>query len=83
MGTKPCVFSGRVAAAGGERYLVCAAGAGWIVLTCGWFRTVGVAWRCSVRLCACVFIGCFGSLGRRSHWNGCMNVAMLCYDVRR
>ena len=27
LGTKPCVFSGKVAPAGDERYLVCAAGA--------------------------------------------------------
>ena len=51
LGTKPCVFSGQVAPAGDERYLVCAAGAGMIVLTRDWFRTVGVASRCSVRVC--------------------------------
>ena len=53
-GTKPCVFLGKVAPAGDERYLVCAVGAGWIVLTCDWFRTGGVASRCSVRVCVCV-----------------------------
>ena len=83
LGTKPCVFSGKVAPAGDERYLVCAEGAIWIVLTCDWFRTVGVASRCSVRVFVCVVIGCFGVLGRRWHWNGCMNVAILCCDVRR
>ena len=30
-GTKPCVFPCKVAAAGDERYLLCAAGAVWIV----------------------------------------------------
>ena len=47
-------FSGKVAPAGDGRYLVCPAGAGWIVLTCDWFCTVGVAARCSVRVCVCV-----------------------------
>ena len=28
--TKPCVFLCKVAAAGDERYLVCAAGGGWV-----------------------------------------------------
>ena len=32
-GTRPCVFPCKVAAAGNERYLVCAAGAAWIVST--------------------------------------------------
>ena len=31
--TKPCVFLCKVAAAGDERYLLCAAGAAWIVST--------------------------------------------------
>ena len=51
LGTKPCVFPCKVAPAGDERYLGCAAGAGRIVLRCDWFRTVGVASRCSVRVC--------------------------------
>ena len=33
LGTKPCVFPCKVAPAGDERYLVCAAGAARIVLT--------------------------------------------------
>ena len=52
LGTKPCVVSGKVAPASDERYLVCAAKAARIVLTCDWFRTVGVASRCLVRVCA-------------------------------
>ena len=32
LGTKPCVFSGRVAPAGDERYLVCAADAAAVLL---------------------------------------------------
>ena len=55
MGTKPRVFSGKVAPVGDERYLVCAAGAGWILSTCDWFRTVGVAARCSVRVCVRIY----------------------------
>ena len=37
LGTKPCVFPCKVAPAGDERYLVCAAVAAWIVLMCDWF----------------------------------------------
>ena len=61
-------FPCKVAPAGNERYLGCAAVAAGIVLTCDWLRTVGVASRCSVRVCVCVVIGCFGILGCRSHW---------------
>ena len=50
LGTKSCVFLCKVALAGDGRYLACAAGAGTIVLSCDWFRTVGVASRCSVRV---------------------------------
>ena len=56
LGTKASVFSGKVAPAGDERYLVCAAVAARIVLTCDWFRTVGLASRCSVRVCVCVAV---------------------------
>ena len=52
LGTKPCDFSGKVAPAGDERYLGCAAVAAWILLTYDWFGTVGVASSCSVRDCA-------------------------------
>ena len=53
LGTKACVFSGKVAPAGDERYLVRAALAARIVLTCDWFRTVGVAFKV---LCACLCV---------------------------
>ena len=61
-GTKPCVFPCKVAPAGDDRYLGCAAGAAGVALTFGLFRTFGVASRCSVRVCVCVDIGCFGIL---------------------
>ena len=35
--TKPCVFPCKVAAAGDERYLVCAAGAAAVVSVANWF----------------------------------------------
>ena len=70
-GTKPGVFSGKVAPAGDERYLGCVTHC-W----CG-FKVLCMC------LCVCVVRGCFGVLGRRSHWNGSKNVAMLCCDVRR
>ena len=43
-GAKPCVFPCKVALAGDERYLGCAAVAGTIVLTCDWFRTSLLVW---------------------------------------
>ena len=49
----PCVFPCKVPPAGDESYLVCAAVAAGVVLTYVWFRTVGVASRCSVRVCVC------------------------------
>ena len=55
LGTKPCVFPCKVGPAGDERYLGCAAVAAAIVLRCDWFRTVGVASRCSVRVCVSQF----------------------------
>ena len=82
-----------MAQAGDERYLVCAAVAAGVVLTCDWLYTVGVAPRCSVRVCVCVcvcvrvylivFIRCFGILDCRSQWTGCVNVAMLCCHLPR
>ena len=44
--TKPCVFPCKVAAAGDERYLVCAAGAGWLRPSLGVVRTVMAASMC-------------------------------------
>ena len=72
--TKPCVFPCKVAAAGDERYLVCAALR--LRSVCLFFcRIVMVASSCVGCACACVVIGCFGICGCRSHCNGCMNVA--------
>ena len=69
--TKPCVFPCKVAAAGEERYLVCAAGAAAVGLPF-FCRIVTVASSCFGCACVCVVIGCFGICACRSHWNGCM-----------
>ena len=50
-GRKPCVFSGKVAPASNERYLVCAAGAGWVRPRPGGVRTVMAALMCFVYSC--------------------------------
>ena len=76
--TKPCVFPCKVAAAGDERYLVCAAVAAAVGLSF-FCRSVTVAWSCFGCGCVCVFIGCFGNCGCRSHWNGCMMLHGLCF----
>ena len=62
--TNPCVFPCKVASAGDERYLLCAAVAA--ALLCVQQRVV-----VPVRIVLCVSWSC----GCRSHWNGCMNVA--------
>ena len=77
--TKPCVFPCKVAAAGDERYLVCAAVAAAVGLSFFFCRSVTVAWSCFGCGCVCVFIGCFGICGCRSHWNGCMMLHGLCF----
>ena len=76
--TKPCVFPCRVAAAGDERYLVCAAGAAAVGLPF-FCRIVTVASSCFGCACVCVVIGCFGICACRSHWNGCMMLQGLCF----
>ena len=70
--TKRCVFPCKVAAAGDERYLVCAAGAAAVGLPFFFCRIVTVASSCFGCACVCVVIGCFGICACRSHWNGCM-----------
>ena len=71
--TKPCVFPCKVAAAGDERYLVCAAVAAAVVsvrqlfLLCVLQRSGCSCVRSSMRFLK--FAVC------RSHWNGCMDVA--------
>ena len=77
--TKPCVFPCKVAAAGDERYLVCAAVAAAVGLSFFFCRSVTVASSCFGCGCVCVFIGCFGICGCRSHWNGCMMLHGLCF----
>ena len=77
--TKPCVFPCKVAAAGDERYLVCAAGAAAVGLSFFLCRSVTVASSCFGCACVCVVIGCFGISGCRSHWNGCMMLHGLCF----
>ena len=42
-------------------------------------RSVTVASSCFGCACVCVFIGCFGICGCRSHWNGCMMLHGLCF----
>ena len=81
--TKLCVFPCKVAAAGDERYLVCAAVAAAVGLPFFFCRIVTVASSCFGCACACVVIGCFGICGCRSHWNGCMIVVTWCCHVRR
>ena len=69
--TKPGIFPCKLAAAGDERYLLCAAGAAGVVLfppLCS--ATSGCSSVRSSLLCL--------NLWFRSHWNGCMIVVMLC-----
>ena len=77
--TKPCVFPCKVAAAGDERYLVCAAGAAAVGLPFFFCRIVTVASSCFGCACVCLVIGCFGIRACRSHWNGCMMLQGLCF----
>ena len=77
--TKPCVFPGKVAAAGDERYLVCATVAAAVGLSFFFCRSVTVASSCFGCACVCVVIGRFGICACRSHWNGCMILHGLCF----
>ena len=54
-GAKPCVFPCRVAAAGDERYLVCAAGAAGVVSVAKWFLLC-VLQRVVVPVCVDAFL---------------------------
>ena len=73
-------FSSEEPYAGDEGYLLCAAGAARIVLTCDWLLQC-VLQRAIVRLW--VVTAYFGICGGTSQCNGCMNVAMFCCHVRR
>ena len=81
-GRKPCVFLCKVAPAGDERYLVCAAGAGWVRPRLGVVRTVMAASMCFVYNCTLSYI-VFWNLCLQTHCNGCMIVVVLCCHVRR
>ena len=76
--TKPCVFPCKVAAAGDERYLVCAAVATAVGLPF-FCRIVTVASSCFGCACVRVVIGSFGICACRSHCNGCMMLHGLCF----
>ena len=78
--TKLCVFPCKAAAAGDERYLLCAAVAAGMVSTSNRFP-LGVLQRVVVHMC--VVLGCFRICGCRSPCNGCMNVVMFCRHVRK
>ena len=77
-------FSGKVAPAGDERYVVFAVVAAAVVLTVFFLPQ----WKCGfkllwLRLCVggCAVIGSFAIFGSSLQWNGCMNIAMLCCYV--
>ena len=53
--TKPCVFLCKVASAGDERYLVCAAGAAALVSSSNRF-SLGVLQRVVVHVCVVLFV---------------------------
>ena len=72
--TKPCVYPCKVAAAGDERYLVCAAVAAAVVSCANCSSYVF----CNERLFLCVVLCVSWSCGGRSHWNGCMMLHGLC-----
>ena len=79
--TKPRVFPCKVAAAGGERYLVCAAGATWIVSTRNRFLLC-VPQRVVVHVCVslCNFFVAAGH--RESYWSGCIKAALvICQQI--
>ena len=76
-------FSGKVALAGDERYLVCAAGAGWVRPRPGVVRSVMAASMCFVLFLHIAVTWCFGIFACKTHCNGCMIVVILCCHVRR
>ena len=72
-GRKPCVFPCKMAPAGDERYIVCAAGAAGVEPGANQFLLCVLQWV----LCVFWLSGC------RSPCNGCMIVIVLCCHVRR
>ena len=79
-GRKPCVFPCKVAPAGDERYLVCAAGAAAVEPSANCFLLC-VLQRVVVHVCVVLCVSCLS--GCRSQCNGCMIVVVLCCHVRR
>ena len=69
----------KVAAAGDERYLVCAAVAAGVVSVANCSSCV--LQRVVVPVCVVLCVS--RSCGGRSHWNGCMIVVIWCCHVRR
>ena len=70
-------FRVKVAAAGDERYLVCATGAAAVVSCANWFFLC-VLQRVVVPVCVVL---CVSSIsGCRSHWNGCMCSVAMCVE---
>ena len=61
-GRKPCVFPLKWLPAGDERYLVCAAGAGWVRPRLGIVRAVMAASMCFVYSCTLQLHGVLESL---------------------
>ena len=78
--TKPCIFPCKVAAAGDERYLVCATGAAAVVSCANWFPLC-ILQRVVVPVCVVLCVSWIS--GCRSHWNGCMIVVTWCCHLRR
>ena len=74
-GRKPCVLPRKVASAGDERYLVCAAGAGWVRPRLGVVRTVMASSMCFAYSLHIAVAWCFGIFACKTHCNGCMDVA--------
>ena len=79
-GRKPCVFPCKVAPAGDERYLVCAAGAAAVEPSANRFLLC-VLQRVVVHVCVVLCVSWLS--GCRSQCNGCMIVVVLSCHVRR
>ena len=70
--TKPCVYPCKVAAAGDERYILCEAGAAWIVSTHNRFFHGGLQRVDANRI---VVAACMCACCCKTHWKCSMNVA--------
>ena len=76
-------FPCKMAAAGDERYLVCAAVAAGVGLSFFFLPQCngGLKLLWCACVCVCVVVGCFGISGCRSYWNGCMTLVIWCSGV--